>query len=143
MAVAANLLARGNSRQEEGHGGDQAELLHPLVRRFGAQRGWASGSLGPFNSLERQALTLPYLRPALDSLPFIQANRRIFFLEIWLGTFLRGQTGEPALHTVRQYLDEHPDLPQDLRRKVLQHAEELERTVRIWGGRISAPLVSH
>ncbi len=92
---------------------------------------WASGSLGAFNSLEHQALTLPYLRPALDSLPFIQTNRRIFYLEAWLAAFLRGQTGDSALQVVRQYLADHPDLPQDLRRKVLQHVDELERTVRI------------
>jgi aminopeptidase N len=92
---------------------------------------WASGSLGSFNSLQHEALTLPYIRPALDSLPFIQQNRRIFYLESWLAAFLRGQTGDSALQVVRQYLAAHPDLPQDLRRKVLQHMDELERTVRI------------
>jgi aminopeptidase N len=92
---------------------------------------WASGSLNAFNSLEHQALTLPYLRPALDSLPFIQRNRRIFYLESWLGAFLRGQTNDSALAVVRRYLTDNPKLPQDLRRKVLQHMDELERTVRI------------
>jgi aminopeptidase N len=92
---------------------------------------WAAGSLAPFNTLGQEPLTLPYLRPALDSLPFIQANRRIFFLESWLGAFLLGQTGDSALAAVQTYLREHPDLPEDLRRKVLQHADELERTVRI------------
>jgi aminopeptidase N len=76
-------------------------------------------------------MTLPYLRPALDSLPFIQANRRIFFLGSWLGAFLGGQTGETALSVVRRYLVDHPDLPRDLRQKVLQNADELERTVGI------------
>jgi aminopeptidase N len=98
---------------------------------------WASGSLGAFNALEHRDLTLPWLWPALDSLPFIQSNRRIFFLGSWLGAFLGGQTGESALETVRRFLAEHPDLPLDLRRKVLQYADELERTVRIrrrWGG---------
>jgi aminopeptidase N len=92
---------------------------------------WASGSLDAFNALEHQALTFPYLRPALDSLPFIQAKRRIFFLESWLSAFLTGQTGAPALATDQAYLRDHPRLPEDLRRKVLQHADELERTVRI------------
>jgi hypothetical protein len=35
---------------------------------------------------------------------------------------------------VREYLQEHPRLAPDLRRKVLQHMDELERTVRIRGG---------
>jgi aminopeptidase N len=92
---------------------------------------WASGSLGEFNALEHQALTFPYLPLALDSLPYIQAHRRIFFLETWLAAFLRGQTGDSALVVVQHYLKEHPNLPLDLRRKVLQHADELERTVQI------------
>ncbi len=97
---------------------------------------WASASLGAFNTLEHQALTLPYLRPALDSLGFIQANRRIFFLGGWLGSFLGGQTSPAALAVVQRFLADHPDLPADLRRKVLENADELERTVRIrrrWG----------
>ncbi len=92
---------------------------------------WASGSLGEFNALEHQVLTLPYLRPALDSLPFIQANRRIFFLGSWLGAFIGGHTSDAALQTVKKFLADHPKLPKDLREKVLQSSDELERTVRI------------
>ncbi|HEX6107240.1 MAG TPA: hypothetical protein VFZ26_16760, partial [Gemmatimonadales bacterium] len=95
---------------------------------------WASESLGPFNALEHQDLTLPYLRPALDSLEFIQANRRIFYLEDWLAAFLRGQTGDSALALAGGYLDERPGPPPDLRLKLLQHLDELERTVRIRRG---------
>ena len=97
---------------------------------------WASASLGAFNALDHQALTLPYLRPALDSLRYIQANRRIFFLGGWLGSFLGGQTGATALEQVHRFLADNPRLPPDLRRKVLEYADELERTVRIrwrWG----------
>lgn len=92
---------------------------------------WASGSLGAFNALEHQAITRAYLRPALDSLPFIQANRRIFFLGSWLGAFLSGQLDAAALDIVQQFLRDHPTLPRDLRQKVLQNTDELARTVRI------------
>ena len=92
---------------------------------------WATGSLGAFNTVEHQDLTLPFLRPALDSLPYIQANRRIFFLGSWLGAFLGGQSSEAALDVVRRYLANHPDLARDLRQKVLQTTDELERTVAI------------
>jgi aminopeptidase N len=97
---------------------------------------WASGSLAAFNTPHHQDLTLPWLRPALDSLRYIQTHRRIFFLGGWLGSFLGGQTSDAALATVRAFLAERPDLPADLRRKVLEHMDELERTVRIrqrWG----------
>ena len=76
-------------------------------------------------------LTRRYLRPALDSLPYIQANRRIFFLGSWLGAFLNGQTDAAALDIVHKFLADHPRLPLDLRQKVLQNADELARTVRI------------
>jgi len=99
---------------------------------------WATGSLGPFNALEHERLTFPWLRPALDSLPYIQAHRRIFFLESWLAAFLQGQTTDSALQVVHGWLRDHPRLPADLRRKVLQHMDELERTVRIRTGSRSA-----
>ncbi len=92
---------------------------------------WASGSLGAFNALEHEPMTLSYLRPALDSLSYIQSNRRIFFLGAWLGAFLGGQTSQSALDAVRGFLAENPRLPADLKQKVLQTADELERTVRI------------
>jgi aminopeptidase N len=114
--------------------GDAGTKRSYFARYFGDRslnEEWTAGSLGAFNALEHEALTLPYLRPALDSLPFIQRNRRIFFLESWIGAFLGGQTGDTALATVRRYLDDHPRLPDDLRRKVLQYEDELERTVEI------------
>ncbi|HMA40599.1 MAG TPA: M1 family aminopeptidase [Gemmatimonadales bacterium] len=117
-----------------------AEVKADYFRRWFADSSlnedWASASFGTFNAIEHQALTLPYLRPALDSLPYIQHHRRIFFLGAWLGSFLGGQSSRAALEVVRAYLADHPDLPADLRQKVLQSADELERTVRIralWG----------
>ena len=103
---------------------------------------WASGSLGIFNSGDHDELTLPYLRPALDSLPYIQANRRIFFLGSWLGAFIGGHKSEAALKTVQQYLADNPKLALDLRQKVLQSADDLERTVKIrkrWSGARAVP----
>jgi aminopeptidase N len=92
---------------------------------------WATASLEGFNALESQSLSLPYLTPALDSLPWIQRNRRIFYVGSWIGSFVEGQTSEAALTTVREFLDKRRELPLDLRLKVLQSVDELERTVRI------------
>ena len=109
----------------------KAEYFRRIFGDAALNEDWASGSLGAFNALEHQAMTRAYLRPALDSLPFIQANRRIFFLGSWLGAFLGGQSDAAALDIVQQFLREHPTLPLDLRQKVLQNADELSRTVRI------------
>ena len=92
---------------------------------------WVTASLRAFNDPAQSALTLPYLVPALDTLPWIQRNRRIFFLGSWLGAFIGGQQSVDALTAVDRFLETHPSLPPDLRRKVLQARDELERTVRI------------
>lgn len=92
---------------------------------------WASGSLGAFNAEEHAELTLPYLRPALDSLPYIQVNRRIFYLQSWLSAFIGGQRSAEALQIVNRYLADHPALPLDLKQKVLQTVDDLDRTVAI------------
>jgi YVTN family beta-propeller protein len=109
----------------------KAEYFRRYLSDTALNEDWASGSLGAFNAVEHQELSLTFLPAALHTLPFIQANRRIFFLGGWLGSFLNGQTSEAALDIVRRYLADDPKLPRDLRQKVLQNADELERTVRI------------
>jgi aminopeptidase N len=92
---------------------------------------WVTASLRAFNDPDQRALTLPYLEPALDSLPWIQRNRRIFFLGSWLGAFVGGQRDPAALTVIDDFLAAHPKLPVDLRQKILQSRDELQRTVRI------------
>ena len=92
---------------------------------------WVTASLRAFNDPDQQRLTLPYLTPALDSLRWVQRNRRIFFLGSWLGAFVGGQSTPRALAVVDGFLDSHPALALDLRQKVLQVRDDLERTVRI------------
>jgi aminopeptidase N len=97
---------------------------------------WVTASLDGFNSVRQAELTRPYLIPALDSLRWIQTNRRIFFLGSWLSSFLEGQTSAESLVAVDRFLTEHPQLPRDLREKILQAQDELTRTVRIRGSTI-------
>ena len=95
---------------------------------------WVTASLGAFNDSDQEALTRRYLVPALDTLPWIQRNRRIFFLGSWLGAFMSGQRSAESLGLVEGFLREHPVMQRDLREKVLQSEDELERTVRIRRG---------
>lgn len=76
-------------------------------------------------------MTRPLLVAALDTLPWIQRNRRIFFLGSWLGATMGGQRDAVALDLVDAWLRNHPTLAPDLRQKVLQSRDELDRTVRI------------
>ena len=94
------------------------------------QEDWLSQSLRPFNAWNQQALTLPYLERALDALPDIKRNRKIFFLGAWLGGFLGGQTTREAQEVVNTWLG-RKHLDPDLRLKVLESKDDLDRTVRI------------
>jgi aminopeptidase N len=91
---------------------------------------WVEGSLVPFNSGNQSALTLPFLKPALEALPQVKRERKIFFVLAWLNNFLGGQTSPEALAQVQAFLKSTP-LDRDLELKVLEVMDELERTVRI------------
>jgi aminopeptidase N len=91
---------------------------------------WIEESLPAFNLVEQEALTLPYLESALAALPRLKRERRIFFVNNWLGAFIGGQRSPAALDIVERFLREQP-LDVDLRRKVLEAVDGLRRTVRI------------
>jgi aminopeptidase N len=92
---------------------------------------WVTAALGSFNEPLHANLTLPFLRPALEKSPWLRDHRRIFFLPSWLQSFIEGQNSREALQVVDAYLASAADLPIDVRRKILQSRDELERTVRI------------
>lgn len=94
------------------------------------QEDWLSQSLGAFNNVRQSTLTMPYLQRSLDQLPEIKRDRKIFYLGAWLGAFLGGQTSPQAEAAVKEWLAK-PGIDADLRRKVLENADPLERTVRI------------
>jgi aminopeptidase N len=91
---------------------------------------WVEGSLAAFNSLNQSSLTLPYLKPALESLPQVKRERKIFFTLAWLNAFIGGQQNQQALDQVREFLLANR-LDRDLELKVLEVMDELERTVTI------------
>ena len=91
---------------------------------------WIQSSLGAFNYWNQSDLTAPFLQPALEALPQVKRQRKIFFLVAWLDAFIDGQQSQASLDTVNHYLQTaNPD--PDLRLKVLEAMDELQRTVRI------------
>lgn len=92
---------------------------------------WVTSSLRAFHDPEQAALTMPFVIPSLDTLPWIQKNRRIFFLGAWLSAAIGGQESAESLQMIDAWLSAHPALGADLRRKVLQSRDELDRTVRV------------
>ncbi len=94
------------------------------------QEDWITQSLRPFNGWNQTALTAPYLTRALDALPEVKLHRKIFFLGAWLGAFLDGQNSASAQATVHAWLA-RKEMDPDLRLKVLEASDELDRTVLI------------
>ncbi|MCC6472993.1 MAG: ERAP1-like C-terminal domain-containing protein, partial [Burkholderiales bacterium] len=93
---------------------------------------WIEEALVPFNVPEHEAATLPFLEQALQALPRLKRERRIFFVNGWLAAFLDGQSSPAALATVERFLAS-AELEPDLRLKVLEALDALARTVRIRG----------
>ncbi len=91
---------------------------------------WVEQSLGPFNYWNQQDLTLPYLLPALQALPKVKSERKIFFVLGWLNAFIGGQQSPEAQAQVRKFLA-GAALDKDLKLKILEVSDELDRTVKI------------
>jgi aminopeptidase N len=102
------------------------EYLHDAAR----PEDWIEQSLGSFNWWNQAELTSPYLKPALDALPQVKHDRKIFFLLGWLNAFIDGQQSAAAQSQVNDYL-KSAQLDHDLQLKILEVVDELDRTVKI------------
>ena len=114
----------------QGDAATKARYFSAFVEDPAIPESWVEAALAPFNAVEHAALTAPYLGRALAALPRLERRRRIFFVNHWLGAFLGGQTAPASAAAVTRFLG-RAKLGRDLRLKVLEAADELERTVRI------------
>jgi aminopeptidase N len=98
------------------------------------QEDWITQSLRAFNAWNQASLSALYLEKALGDLPDIKQHRKIFFLGNWLAAFMDGQdTFDQSAHAqkvVRAWLS-GKNIDPDLRLKVLEASDALDRTVRI------------
>jgi aminopeptidase N len=92
---------------------------------------WIEAAFVPFNSVRQSGLTLPYLEKALAELPNLKRDRKIFFVNGWLGAFIGGHKSEEALAIVNKFLADTPSLDNDLRLKILENVDTVERAVKI------------
>jgi aminopeptidase N len=92
---------------------------------------WIESSIPAFNTIHQSGLTLPFLEPALKELPKLKRTRKIFFVNSWLSAFVGGQCSERSLAVVQGFLEREKSLDRDLRLKVLEVLDDLERCVRI------------
>jgi aminopeptidase N len=108
----------------------KAQFFAEYLRTDSKPEDWIEQSLFPFNFWNQSELTAMYLTKALDALPQIKTDRKIFFLELWLDAFMYGQQSAAARDEVHRYLSKS-DLDKDLRLKILESVDELDRTATI------------
>ena len=96
----------------------------------GVPEDWVTASLPMFNYWNQTALTIDYVKPALEALPQMKRARKIFLVLNWLDSFVENRDSAAALKTVDDFLERNGADP-DLRLKILEARDELARTVRI------------
>lgn len=94
---------------------------------------WVLSALQYLHHPLRAAEAIDYIRPSLDMLEEIRATGDIFFPKRWLEASFWGHQEPRAVEAVKQFLDEHPDYPRDLKEKIVQSADLTERAVKILG----------
>ena len=112
---------------------NKAKYWNDYVTNKDISESWIEAAFGPWNSIRHSELTLPYLQKALQELPNHKRSRKIFFVNGWLGAFIGGQRSEAALAIVNKFLADNPNLDNDLRLKILENVDVIERAVRIRG----------
>jgi aminopeptidase N len=92
---------------------------------------WVLDALGYLHHPLRAKRAERYILPSLELLQEIQRTGDIFFPLGWLNGTLDGHNTPSAAALVRRFLDARPDYPAQLRGKLLQAADGLERSARI------------
>ncbi len=110
---------------------NKAKYWNDFTNNKDISESWIEAAFGPWNSIRHSSLTLPYLERALKELPNHKRNRKIFFINGWLAAFTGGQRSDAALATVNKFLTDNPTLDRDLRLKILENVDLIERAVRI------------
>ncbi|MFQ5748205.1 MAG: M1 family aminopeptidase [Planctomycetota bacterium] len=109
----------------------KARVFTSFLDPGGPPEQWVQESLSFFHWPGQEALTLPFLAPALEKVEWLKRRRKIFFMPAWIEAFVNGHGSREALGTVEGFLARHPDLDPDIRRKMLQSLDELRRAVRL------------
>jgi len=110
---------------------NRAKFWNEFVNNKDISESWIEAAIGPFNSIRYPELSQPYLERALKELPNLKRTRKIFFINNWLSAWLSGQRDEQALAIVNKFLAGNTQLDNDLRLKVLENVDVIERAVKI------------
>ncbi len=110
---------------------NKAKFFNDFLNNKDISESWIESAIVPFNSIRHADLTQQYLTRALAELPNLKRTRKIFFINNWLAAFIGGQRNEKALAAINKFLADNPNLDNDLRLKILENADLIERAVKI------------
>jgi aminopeptidase N len=110
---------------------NKREFWSDFINNKELSESYIESAFVPYNSVRHAELTLAYLEKALTELPNLKRNRKIFFVNGWLAAFIGGQRDEKALAIVNKFLADNQNLDKDLRLKILEAADSLDRSINI------------
>ena len=83
---------------------------------------WVQQALALLCQDTRESYTSKYITPALNILPELQQKGGIFFPSGWLSALLGWHKSQESRQQVQDFLRQHPDFPENLRRKILEQS---------------------
>jgi aminopeptidase N len=110
---------------------NKAKFFNDFLSNKDISESWIESAIIPFNSIRHADLTQQYLSRALAELPNLKRTRKIFFVGNWLSAFIGGQRDEKALAIINKFLADNPNLDNDLRLKILENSDLIERSIKI------------
>jgi aminopeptidase N len=79
---------------------------------------WVQNGASAFFQTGQSEMVAPYIRPAIEKLDWIKANRKIFFLADWINAVVGSITNREDARWVQSYVD-RPTTQPDIAKKVL------------------------
>ena len=88
---------------------------------------WVGQALSFLHHPIKMESSLHYILPGLELLEEVQQTGDIFFPKRWLDNTLGGHSSSSAAAIVKKFMNDHEELPDHLRNKVLQSSDLLFR----------------
>lgn len=120
-----NFIMPALSNQESERDDFFESLKNPENRR---PEPWVIDALNFLHHPIRNGASLKYIPESIEMLEEIQRTGDIFFPKNWLDAILLNYHDQQVAEMVRHYLNGHPDLPENLKLKVLQSSDLLFRS---------------
>ena len=110
---------------------EQQRLFESLLKKENRViEPFASALLSLLNDPLREPFSNRYILPALEKLEEVKQTGDIFFPLNWCQALLSGHRSKEAYLLVRQFLDHHPDYPENLKGKLLQAAYRISSSLK-------------